>query len=181
MLSDMDPKLDAFSKLVAEHQANVRTYVRMIGVESAWVDDVAQEAFLVAYRKFSEFDPSSGSFATWVRGIARNLAANQRRAAGRRTRLHASAGLVASLSTSAAADEVPSGLEEARLALAQCMKQLPEHGQRLLRLRYAEDLGAEDIGRQLGREGNAVRQALFRWRDSLRRCIDARLGSQEWA
>jgi RNA polymerase sigma-70 factor (ECF subfamily) len=177
----MDPKLDAFSKLVAEHQANVRTYVRMIGVESAWVDDVAQEAFLVAYHKFNQFDPSSGSFAAWVRGIARHLAANQRRATGRRTRLHASAALAASLSSPAADDEVPSSLDEARLALAQCLQQLPEHGQQLLRLRYSEDLGAEDIGRQLGREGNAVRQALFRWRDALRRCIDARLGSQEWA
>ena len=42
--------------MVREHHAGLRAYVRSLGVEEAWVDDVAQEAFLVAYRKLDEWD-----------------------------------------------------------------------------------------------------------------------------
>jgi len=37
--------LDEFSDRVREHQAGLRAFVRALGVETDWVDDIAQEAF----------------------------------------------------------------------------------------------------------------------------------------
>src|SRR4051812_49932587 len=89
-LMQMDPLDDPngrFATLVAEHQAVLRTFVRMLGVHPMWVDDVAQEVFLVAFRRFADFDPERGEFLAWLRGIARRVVANERRKEGRRSRL----------------------------------------------------------------------------------------------
>ncbi|MFT4687936.1 MAG: hypothetical protein ACJASX_004315 [Limisphaerales bacterium] len=42
----------------------------MIGVQAGSVDDLAQEAFMGAFRELDRFD-SSEDFGTWLRGIAR--------------------------------------------------------------------------------------------------------------
>ena len=79
-------EIETFSGLVKEHQAGLRAFVRALGVDDVWVDDLAQEAFLVAYRRRDDFDPEA-DFGKWLRGIARRLVANERRKAGRRSRL----------------------------------------------------------------------------------------------
>jgi hypothetical protein len=38
------------SRAIREHQAGLRAFVRALGVEADWVDDVAQEVFLIAYQ-----------------------------------------------------------------------------------------------------------------------------------
>src|SRR3954470_23864501 len=76
-----------FAALVSEHQAVLRTFVRMLGIHPMWVDDVAQEVFLVAYRRHADFDDTRGPFIAWLRGIARKVVANERRREARRTRL----------------------------------------------------------------------------------------------
>jgi sigma-70-like protein len=65
--------VEKFSALVREHQAGLRAFLRALGVEADWVDDLAQEVFLVAYRKQAEFE-SGKEFGRWLRGIARRLA-----------------------------------------------------------------------------------------------------------
>ena len=77
---------EAFTDLVREHQAGLRAFIRALGVEADWVDDLAQEVFLVAYRKQAQFD-SAKEFGRWLRGIARRLAANERRKEARHARL----------------------------------------------------------------------------------------------
>ena len=70
--------------LVQEHQAGVRAFIRALGVDEAWVDDVAQETFLIAYRKLDHWDRTREA-GPWLRGIARRLALNERRKAARRS------------------------------------------------------------------------------------------------
>ena len=81
---------------VREHHAGLRAHVRSLGVEDAWVGDVAQETFLIAYRKMDQWDLDRCA-GRWLRGIARHLVANDRRKDARRSRLLA-AGLADLLS-----------------------------------------------------------------------------------
>ncbi len=159
-----------FTVLVAEHQGWLRAYVRSLGVATGSVDDVAQDAFLVAYRRFADYD-ATRPFAAWLKGIAKLLAANERRRNQRGRTVEPS--LAAAL---AAVDEAED--EDAELAtrhLNACLELLPAHSRDLLRLRYEEECDASALGTRLGRDGNAVRQALFRVRELVRRCVEGRL------
>src|SRR5437773_11146432 len=75
-----------FSELVREHQAGLRAFIRALGVEADWVDDLAQETFVVAFQKQQQFE-NGKDFGKWLRGIARNLVANERRKEARRARI----------------------------------------------------------------------------------------------
>ena len=59
----------AFGRLVSMHQSAVRGFALRLCHDPALADDLAQEAFLQAYRKLASFQ-GSGSFASWVLGIA---------------------------------------------------------------------------------------------------------------
>ena len=172
-----DPLHDRFAVLVAEHQGWLRAYVRTLGVAAGAVDDVAQEVFLVAYRRFADYDPAR-PFAAWLKGIAKLLAANERRRDQRRGRLLDPALADALAAVDEAADGQPDGADDIAMAvsgLRACLERLPQRSRELLRLRYEEDLDAAALGERLGREPNAVRQALFRVRELLRRCVEGRL------
>lgn len=45
-----------FTDQVRREQARLRALIRALGVRAEAVDDLAQEAFLLAFRKLGEFD-----------------------------------------------------------------------------------------------------------------------------
>ena len=59
----------AFTQLVAEQHQQLRGFVRTLGVDPEWVDDLAQEVFLVAWRESEAFD-SQRDIGKWLRGRA---------------------------------------------------------------------------------------------------------------
>jgi RNA polymerase sigma-70 factor (ECF subfamily) len=61
-----------FKSLVLVPHVRIRAFVRSLGVEPDWVDDVAHEAFVNAYNDRDSFDQSR-DFGKWVRGIAANI------------------------------------------------------------------------------------------------------------
>jgi RNA polymerase sigma factor (sigma-70 family) len=59
----------AFAELVRLHQGKLRAFLRrMARGDAALADDLAQEAFLEAYRKIAQFR-GEGSFASWLAQI----------------------------------------------------------------------------------------------------------------
>ena len=62
----------AFGELVRRHGSAVRGLLRRMGAQSAEADDVAQDAFLVAFERIAEFR-GEGTFAAWVKKIAARL------------------------------------------------------------------------------------------------------------
>ena len=72
----------AFGELVLRHQAAVHRAALAATGSTADADDVAQEAFLLAYRRLKSFR-GAASFKTWLLTIAWNQAINRRRAATR--------------------------------------------------------------------------------------------------
>ena len=71
-------QMERFTALVEEHQASLRAFVRSLGVRMDWVDDLAQDAFVVAHGELDNFDQER-DFGKWLRGIARNLVRNELR------------------------------------------------------------------------------------------------------
>lgn len=68
----------AFTELVRRHGSAVRGVLRRMGADPALADDVAQDAFLVAYERTSEFR-GEGSYAGWVKRIAARLYLKRRK------------------------------------------------------------------------------------------------------
>ncbi|MBB3889867.1 RNA polymerase sigma-70 factor (ECF subfamily) [Phenylobacterium haematophilum] len=59
----------AFGELVRRHGSAVRGLLRRMGAPAAEADDVAQDAFLIAFERVGEFR-GQGTFVAWVRKIA---------------------------------------------------------------------------------------------------------------
>src|SRR5205807_5867899 len=75
-----------FIDRVREHQARLRASIRALGVRAESVDDIAQDALVLAWEKLAQFDPG-GDFGAWVMQIARRLVANERRKQARHSRI----------------------------------------------------------------------------------------------
>ena len=70
----------AFGRLALLHGSAVRGLLRRMGAQAALADDLAQDAFLVAFQHLGDFR-GEGSFAGWLKRIAARL--YLKRAAGR--------------------------------------------------------------------------------------------------
>jgi len=72
----------AFGELVSRHQSAVHRAALSAGTAPSDADDVAQEAFLLAYRRLASFR-GDATFKTWLLTIAWNQAVNHRRSNAR--------------------------------------------------------------------------------------------------
>ncbi len=176
MVAHQHLSIPQFEGLVREHQVSLRVFVRALGVDEAWVDDLAQEAFLVAYRRLDSYENGT-DFGKWLRTIARNLVANERRKSARRSRLLPSAVADVLLTQDSDTDFVSSTLDELVPALRECVKQLPARSQDLLQRRYTAGGNAAAIARELRLTADSVRQSLLRIRLAVKKCIESKTGT----
>ena len=164
---------ELFADLVKEHQVSLRVFVRSLGVESGWVDDLAQDAFVVAYREMDSYDPDR-DFGKWLRGIARNLVRNELRKQGRHRRI-----LHESLSQhllDLAENEKDREVDVTQLsALRDCVEQLPGRSRELVRSRYFEGWDATILADKFEMKAATVRQTLLRIHRKLYQCINQRV------
>ena len=171
---------ELFIEQVREHHAGLRGFVRALGVDPLWVDDVAQEAFIVAYNRLDEFDRER-DFGAWLRGIARNLVINERRKDARRKRILSDNLTDVLLSSSSASDQEEKEIGDSGLAklnaLRACVSELPEKSLGLLRSRYEDENSALEIADEFEMKPPAVRKALERVRVALRKCMEKRIES----
>lgn len=161
-----------FAGLVQEHQASLRAFVRSLGVDSGWVDDLAQDAFVTAYREFNSYD-SGRDFGKWLRGIARNLVRNEMRKQGRHRRI-----LYEGLSQYllALAENEKDQYDDTKLtALRDCVEQLPGKSRKLVRSRYYEGWDSTVLADKFEMKSATVRQTLLRIRRKLYVCINQRI------
>jgi RNA polymerase sigma-70 factor (ECF subfamily) len=173
-----DPDHEWFMEQVRREQAGLRAFIRSLGLRAEVVDDVAQEAFVVAFQKLQTFERGT-NFGAWLRTIARFLASRELRREERRQRLlgeEVAGLLVESLEPAHPAAAAEAGVRMA--ALQACLAELPERGRRLLQQRYFDNLTPTLIASLEGRTANDVRQALFRLRAALHACIRRRLEAQ---
>lgn len=166
------PELNAYTEVVREHHSGLRYFIRSLGVQSAWVDDLAQEAFLLAYRKWDELDDPSNAGA-WLRAIARNLVMNEITKTNRRQRL-IDENLTTLLLDTESEPEKPGSADERGMrhrALSECLQELSERSRAIIRARYFDDRNSSEIGGDLRMQPATVRKVLFHSRQLLADCL----------
>ena len=164
-----------FTQLIAEQHQQLRSFVRLLGVDPDWVDDLAQEAFLVAWRERHSYDRQQ-DYGKWLRGIARNLIRNELRKQGRHKRfLHK--GLTELLLSAAGPGPVVESWGDGRIPiLRDCVEKLAPKSRKLVAGRYGDGWKAPDLADHLGMTAVAVRKALMRIREQLKQCVELRMG-----
>ncbi len=74
----------AFAPVVEYFQSPLFGYLGRMGLHQEQAEEIAQETFLRAWSRLSDYDPARAEFSTWLFTIARNLALHElSRAAGK--------------------------------------------------------------------------------------------------
>src|SRR5687767_10257639 len=66
-----------FAAIYEQHFAFVWRVLRHLGVPEALLEDATQEVFVVVHRRLADFEGRSAA-STWIHGIARRVAREQR-------------------------------------------------------------------------------------------------------
>lgn len=163
--------VNAFGELVQRYQASVfGVCYRLLG-EAAEAEDLAQEAFLRAFRRLDSYDEGR-PFGPWMRRVAANLCLNtlqQRRPT------------LAELEDEL--DEVPGDPEETpelagdqaetRQRVRQALLRLPDHYRAVIELRHYQDMSYDEMAAALKIGVGDVRTRLFRARRMMARWLSA--------
>ncbi len=172
---------DDFSRLVLEHQAAVRSFLGRYVRDQDVINDLAQEAFVAAYRGFADYQ-GRAPIRIWLFGIARNKALLHLRQEVRRRRREAQSLDVLVMEWRLTDVEEASDLSDeggALAALETCVGKLPEHSARLVRDFYSEAKSAVELAAEIGIKESGVRMALLRIRGLLRDCVRSALSALE--
>jgi RNA polymerase sigma-70 factor (ECF subfamily) len=135
--------------------------------------EVAQDAFVRAWRHAASFDPRRGSVATWLLAITRNLAIDRLRIEQARPATSVDPTTLVAVSPRRGPDDVTVTADETRRVLA-ALALLPEEQRRSVVLATVGGLSARQIGEA---EGIPLGTAKTRIRDGLiraRRLLDER-------
>ena len=162
----------AFNLLVLKYQHRVLKLVGRFVNDAAEAEDVAQEAFLKAYRALASFRGDS-AFYTWLYRIAINTAKNAL-VSNRRRPVDFDLDLQdpEQYDRHAKLKEVdtPEGVlltDEIRAVVEEAMEQLPEDLRTAIVLRELEGLSYEEIAEAMDCPVGTVRSRIFRAREAI--------------
>ncbi len=179
----------AFDVLVLKYQHKLVKLVTRYVRNPAEAEDIAQEAFIKAYRALPQFRGDS-AFYTWLYRIAINTAKNAVVSRDRspvdydldRSSIDESYDMQGRLKDS----ETPEGLvltDEIRQTVNAAIEQLPEDLRTAIVLRELEGLSYEQIASTMGCPVGTVRSRIFRAREAidhrLREVFEGGLGRTE--
>ena len=166
----------AFEALVRRYQRRVYITARRILGSHTDADDVAQEAFLRAYRGLASFDGRSDVF-TWLYRIVVNVALNHLRSARRHQ-----ASALDEASNEAGHTSDPAGRAEAReacLQVREAIAHLPPSLRVTVVLALLEELPHKKVGEILGCSEGTVAWRVNQARKMLRRALAPRTPREE--
>jgi RNA polymerase sigma-70 factor (ECF subfamily) len=162
----------AFDLLVRKYQHRVLKLVSRFVNDQAEAEDVAQEAFIKAYRALPSFRGES-AFYTWLYRIATNTAKNAL-VSNRRRPIDFNLDLQDPEQYERQArlreTDTPEGLlltEEIRQTVQAAMAELPEDLRTAIMLRELDGLSYEEIAERMSCPVGTVRSRIFRAREAI--------------
>jgi len=178
----------AFELLVAKYQRKISRLLSRMIRDPADMEDIAQEAFIKAYRALPNFRGES-AFYTWLYRIAINTAKNHYAAQGRRpVAVAADFEEQEDLEDSPLLSETatPDSLYQSKqvgLAVNRAIEKLPEDLRTAIVLRELEGLSYDEIAAAMDCPVGTVRSRIFRAREAiaqeLRPLLDTR-ADERW-
>lgn len=165
----------SFRRLVDEHQAAIRAFAAARMSDPFEAYDIAQEVFLVAFRKVDEIDPGR-SPRSWLYEIAANLIRNHRRKRRAVAASSVSENILELFNVEIDARSHRMQDESLLEALDACLAKLGSKTRELIRMRYEEGMGIAEIRASQGGGHSAMTMKLHRLREQLRICIESRTG-----
>ena len=161
----------SFDLLVLKYQYKVMGLVRRFVKDPTEAEDVAQEAFIKAYRAINTFRDDS-AFYTWLYRIAVNTAKNTLDARKRRpgSDLDIEDAEDFAFSDSLRIDENPENLlagEDMHRIVEETLAGLPEELRKALMLREFDGLSYEEIAQMMDCPIGTVRSRIFRAREAI--------------
>lgn len=162
----------AFRVLVDRHARVVRRLALSILADAHEAEDIAQEAFVAAWRAKESWTPEA-RFTTWLHRIAVNKAIDRYR--GRRATPEPAEVItrLADAAPAAPVEDQQQAMErrESARSLRECLERLPVSQRQALTLYYFEELDVARIASVLDTTEQAVRSLLKRGKQALRLLI----------
>ncbi len=162
----------SFELIFHEYNAMITAYLHSLVGDWHEAADLAQETFVVAYRKLDDFDPNR-PLGAWLRGIARNLARNAIRKKYRHREFLVEGQAMEGLYQALESAERAEGWETRLAALDHCMRALPDKQRTAMDLHYKDGQPAGAVGRVMGILEKSVFQLLWHARNNLKNCVSA--------
>jgi len=151
----------AFQQLVERHQAAIRGFLgRLLAGDHGTADDLAQETFLLAYRKLQGWR-ARGTFSSWLHTIAYRQFLQFRRKHGRQQ--------VMAEPPDAGFD--PAGAVDAEVLLRQMMRRISSEERACLTLAYATGMTHPEIAEITGLPLGTVKTHISRGRQKLQQWL----------
>src|SRR5437667_12799072 len=157
------------NRLIEANTGFVHALALRLAPAPGLADDIAQQVFLELIAKASQWDLTQ-DIKPLLAGMTRNVA---RRAW--REKSHNMPEVVRELADHirdlAENREVSWFDEEEKNALRRCLDKLPNKSRRLIDFHYDLEITSVEIARKMEINADAVRRALFRLREQLRKCV----------
>lgn len=146
-------------------------YIFSLVPDSTLAEDIAQQTFLIAYRKIDTLkDPAA--FPAWLRGIARLETYSALRRRGREFPVEPAALDQLDEAYRSFEEHIPVETWEERFRVVeQCFDQLPDTLKTVCRMHYFENRKAREIADRQGLSLSAVLKRLERARTAIRDCV----------
>jgi len=169
-MSDRDALIAA---IVEDHGHFVRCLALRLAPAAGLAEDIAQQVLMEFVAKSERWDLNSDVkplLATMTRHVALRCWREKTREMSAEMR-----GLAEHIRALAEGGEVEWYRPDEQAALRKCLEQLPEKSRHFIELHYDLGVSSVEIAGRMQMTAEAVRRALFRLREQLRKCIRATL------
>ena len=163
---------DRLRTLISEHRGAVFAQALLLTRGDAdWAEDVVQETFLRAWRRWEHMTPEHGSVRGWLLRVAHNLVMDSYRTARMRRGEVPLDEVLAGEAQETAAPEWTDQVLSAHL-VRQALDRLPEMHRRALEATYLSDQTAAQAARRLDVPVGTVKSRVFYGLRMLRSALD---------
>lgn len=152
---------DAYGELVIRYQGIALRTAMLITGSHAEAEEVAQDAFVKAFRALARFRPGA-SFRPWLLRIVANEAINRRKATGRRPTVELTPAFDRPGPDDAASPEAAALASEQRTFVLRGLQRLREEDRLVISYRYLLDLSEAEMAEALGVARGTVKSRLSR-------------------
>ncbi len=176
MAQNIDESTRQVTRLWTLAQPRVSAFVTSVVRDFRDRDDLMQEIAVAIFESFDSYDPNR-PFPQWALGVARNQFKTYLRKRKRdRERLVFDNETVACVESAFAS--ASSGELQQMEFLQECVQELDGRGRQLCEMRYQDELKPATISEAIGLPGTAVRKALQRIREQLRKCVERKAATE---